>query len=114
MGYLLLKFGISAGLIVGVSEIAKRSTLWGAVLASIPLVSVLAMIWLYAETRDAARVAALSTDIFWLVLPSLALFLVLPLLLRAGWPFWPALATAVAATVAAYALMLRVLGRSFT
>jgi hypothetical protein len=112
VAYLILKFGISAALIVVVSELAKRSTLWGAVLASIPLVSVLAMIWLYLETRDAGRVAALSTDIFWLVLPSLVLFVALPALLRLGAPFWLALAGAIVATVAAYALTLKLLGRS--
>ena len=64
---------MTAVLVVAISEVAKRSSLLGAVLASIPLTSVLAMIWLYADTGDAEKVADLATGIFWLVLPSLAL-----------------------------------------
>uniref|UniRef100_UPI00257C51F1 DUF3147 family protein n=1 Tax=Oceanithermus sp. TaxID=2268145 RepID=UPI00257C51F1 len=87
----LVKLIVSALLIVLVSEIAKRSSLLGALLASVPLVSVLAMVWLYLETRDSERIAAFAQDVFWLVLPSLALFLVLPWLLRAGVQFFAAL-----------------------
>jgi hypothetical protein len=109
--YLLLKVLISAILIAAVSEIAKRSTTFGALLASLPLVSVLAMIWLYRETGDIARVAALSGDIFWLVLPSLLLFIVLPLLIRRGMSFYPALATSAVCTIVGYALVTLVLQR---
>ncbi len=100
------KVGISAVLIVFISEIAKRNSFWAAVLASLPITSILAFIWLFADTGDAVKVANLSNGIFWLVLPSLALFLVLPLLIRIGWGFWPSLATASAATVMAYMFML--------
>ena len=82
-----IKVVVTAVLVVAIAEIAKRSTLMGAVLASIPLTSVLAMIWLYADTGDAQKVADLAAGIFWLVLPSLALFIALPVMLRAGWPF---------------------------
>ena len=75
--YLLLKSLLSGAIIAAVSEIARRSTLFGALVASLPLTSVLAMIWLYHESHDTSRVAALSGEIFWLVLPSLVLFLVL-------------------------------------
>jgi hypothetical protein len=78
----------------------------GAVLASIPLVSVIAMIWLYVDTRDVDKVARLATGIFWLVLPSLVLFVTLPLLLRGGVAFYPSLALSVALTVAAYFAMV--------
>lgn len=84
-----LKIVITAILVVGIAELAKRSTFLGAVLASIPLTSVLAMAWLYADTGDTQKVADLASGIFWLVLPSLALFIALPLMLRAGWPFIP-------------------------
>ncbi|WP_457633782.1 DUF3147 family protein [Oceanithermus desulfurans] len=86
-----------------VSEIAKRSSLLGALLASVPLVSVLAMVWLYLETRDAERIAAFAQDVFWLVLPSLALFLVLPWLLRAGVQFFVALGLGLVLAALAYA-----------
>jgi hypothetical protein len=97
-----VKIVVTAGLVVLISELSKRSTLLGALLASIPLVSVLAMIWLYAETRDVAQVAALSRGVFWLVLPSLALFLLLPALLERGYAFYASLAVSLAATIAAY------------
>ena len=100
------KVALSAVLVVAVSEIAKRSSFWGAALASLPITSLLAFIWLYVETGDTARIAALSHGVFWLVLPSLVLFLVLPFLVRAGWNFWPSLAVASAATALAYAVMV--------
>ena len=104
-----LKILISALLIVLVSEIAKRSTILGALLASIPLVSLLGMVWLYVDTGDSQRVAALAADIFWLVIPSLALFAVLPLMIRHGFSFWTSLATGVGTTALAYALVLMTL-----
>ena len=111
MAYALLKVMLTAVLVVLVSEVAKRSSLLGAVLASVPLVSVLGMIWLYVDTGDSARVASLAGSIFWLVLPSLALFLVLPPLLRHGVGFYLSLLLAVAATVLCYALTVWMLQR---
>jgi putative Ca2+/H+ antiporter (TMEM165/GDT1 family) len=67
MGYYLLKLVITSVLIVAISEIGKKSFLVGAVLASVPLVSVLAMVWLYIDTRDAEKVAALAR---WPAVPS--------------------------------------------
>ena len=88
--YYLVKVLITSVLVVAVSEVAKRSSLVGAILASIPLTSVLAMIWLYVDTGNTARVSALATSVFWLVLPSLVLFLALPWLLKQGLSFFPA------------------------
>jgi hypothetical protein len=109
MTYYALKVAISAILIVSISELAKRSTIAGALLASLPLVSLLAMIWLYAETRNVAEVVALSRGIFWLVLPSLALFLVLPALLERGYNFYLSLAAGAAVTIVAYGATLALL-----
>jgi hypothetical protein len=106
-----IKVIITALVVVGVSEIAKRSSLWAAVLASLPLTSLLAFVWLFLETGDGQRVASLSQGIFWLVIPSLPLFLVLPALLRAEMNFWASLGIASALTIAAYFLMIFVLGR---
>ena len=111
MIYTILKVAISAALIVGISEIAKRSSLLGGLLASLPLTSLLAFVWLYRDTRDTAKIAALSTSIFWLVLPSLILFIVLPLLLKKGVEFYPALGTAVVVMLACYGGMVLVLGK---
>jgi hypothetical protein len=91
--------------------LSKRQTWWGALLASLPLVSLLSLVWLYSETRDTAKAAALASGIFWLVLPSLALFVALPLLLRSGWGFWSALAVGCALTATLYLGELWLLAR---
>jgi uncharacterized membrane protein (GlpM family) len=109
MGYYITKVAITTLLIVLISEIAKRSSFVSAVLASVPLVSVLAMVWLYVDTRDVERVSALSSGIFWLVIPSLALFISLPLLLKQGIDFYPAMGISIAITVLCYWLMLGLL-----
>lgn len=110
MGYYALKIAITTLLIVAISEVAKRSSLIGAILASIPLVSVLAMIWLYVDTKDVEKISALSTSIFWLVIPSLALFVSLPVLLQAGIHFYLSLIIASAITIACYFAMIYILG----
>ncbi|WP_324780689.1 DUF3147 family protein [Thiobacillus sedimenti] len=109
MGQYALKVGLSALIIVAVAEIAKRSTFWAAALASLPLTSVLAFVWLYLDTGDVQKIAALSGSIFWLVLPSLVLLVVLPVLLRLGIGFWASLALSSAATALAYLGAVRLL-----
>ena len=106
-----IKTFISALLIVAVSELSKRSSLLGALLASLPLVSVLAMLWLYSDTGDVTRIATLSTQIFWLVLPSLVLFIALPVLLKNGLAFYPSLAISIGLTSVSYLLLIFVLKR---
>ena len=107
----LIKILLTVAVVVAVSEIAKRSTLWGAALASLPLTSVLAFVWLYLDTGDTQRVATLSAGIFWLVLPSLLLFVMLAYLLRSGWGFWSGLAAGCVLTAAAYFGMIWCLAR---
>jgi len=104
----LVKVTVTAVVVVAVTELAKRSSFWGAVLASLPLTSLLAFVWLYLDTGDIRGVTRLSRSIFWLVLPSLVLFLALPGLLRA-WSFWPSLGVACLLTVAAYVGLVSVL-----
>lgn len=111
MGQYILKVLLTAVVVVAVAELAKRGSAWSALLASLPLTSLLAFVWLYLDTRDAARVADLSQAIFWMALPSLVLFLVLPALLRSGWGFWTSFAIAAASTAASYAGLLWVLDR---
>ena len=105
-----LKIGLSALVLVAVAEVAKRSTFWAAALASLPLTSLLAFVWLYLDTGDVQKVAALAGGIFWLVLPSLLLFVLLPVLLRHGWGFWLSLAVSSGATALAYLGMVKLLG----
>lgn len=102
-----VKFIISAALIVSVSEIARNYRTMGALLASLPLVSVLAMIWLYIEGESTEKISAFSLDVFWLVIPSLLLFLVLPAALKYGMPFPLALIAGCGVTSAAYLLLLK-------
>ena len=110
--YYVIKLVLSAGLILIISELAKRSSLFGGLVASLPLVSLLAMLWLFVETGNVAEVASLSRRIFWLVLPSLSLFLVLPLLLRNHVGSYPALALSTAIMLGCYGIMLVILGRA--
>jgi len=110
MGQYALKIGLSALILVAVAEVAKRSTFWAAALASLPLTSVLAFVWLYLDTGDVQKIATLSGSIFWLVLPSLLLLVLLPLLLRNGLGFWLSLAVSSSATALAYLGMIKLLG----
>jgi hypothetical protein len=107
----IVKILLTATLVIAVAEIAKRSSFWGAAVASLPLTSVLAFVWLYLDTGDSLRVAELSQSILWLVIPSLTLFLVLPLLLRHGMSFWASLGAACVATAVAYVALVWSLGR---
>ncbi len=109
MFYYLTKIAITTILIVVISEVAKRSSFAGAVLASIPLISVLALLWLYIDTKDIAKVSELSTSVFWLVLPSLALFIALPLLLKQGFNFYVSISISIVLTILCYWLMVTVL-----
>ena len=111
MLYLALKGLLSGAIVLIVSELAKRSPALGALIVSLPLVSILAMMWLHHETRDAARLAAHAEATFWYVLPSLPMFLVLPALLRHGWGFYAALAACIVLTALLYLGMAAVLSR---
>lgn len=91
MFYLAVKAVVSGILIALVSETAKRSPGLGALIASLPLVSVLGMIWLWRDTSDPVRMAGHAEATFWFVLPSLPMFLLIPLMLRQGVSFWAAL-----------------------
>jgi hypothetical protein len=103
--YLVIKAAISGVIVALVSEIARRYPGWGGLVASLPLTSLLAMIWLWRDSGDSLKVAELASSTFWFILPSLPLFIVLPMLLRSGVGFWAAMAIVIAGTLALYALM---------
>jgi hypothetical protein len=105
MFYLVLKAAFSGVLVALISEVARRHPGWGGLLASLPMTSILAMIWLWRDSGDAVRVAQLSQSIIWFILPSIPMFLIIPALLRSGIGFWVTMTLAVAATLALYALM---------
>ncbi len=111
MLYLVIKAALSGMIIAIVSEVAKRNAGVGALIASLPLVSILGMIWLWRDTGDAGRLADHAGATFWYVLPSLPMFLLIPALLRNGVPFWLALTCGCAMTIALYLLMIAVAPR---
>ena len=102
MWYLLVKALVSGAVVAAVSEIAKRYPGWGGLVASLPLVSVLGMVWLWRDTHDPQRMAAHAAATFWFVLPSLPMFLAVPALLKRGAGFWPALGAGCVLTMALY------------
>ncbi|MEQ8557590.1 MAG: DUF3147 family protein [Henriciella sp.] len=105
MLYLILKATISGILIAVASTLAKRYPGFGALIASLPLVSVLGMIWLWRDKPDAENMAAHAGATFWYVIPSLPMFLLIPALLRHGVSFWIALAAGCLLTILLYILM---------
>ena len=105
MLYLVLKAAISGVIIAIVSEVAKRSPAFGALIASLPLVSVMGMMWLWRDTGDPQRRAYHAQSTFCFVLPSLPMFLAIPWMLRRGVAFWPALGLGCARTVGLYLAM---------
>jgi len=104
MLYLIIKAALSGAIVAAVSEVARRYPGWGGLLASLPLTSLLAMMWLWRDSGDSERVAELSLSTMWFFVPSLPLFLVLPLLLRSNVGFWPSIVLCVVGTLALYAL----------
>lgn len=103
MLYFVLKAAISGVIVALVSEIGRRYPGWGGLVASLPLTSLLAIMWLWRDSGDPERIASLSTSAFWFVIPSLPMFAAIPLLLRSGVGFWMTMALAVAGTLALYA-----------
>ncbi len=106
MLYLIVKAAVSGLLVAAVSEVAKRYPGLGGLIASLPLVSVLGMIWLWRDTADPQRMAAHATGTFWFVLPSLPMFLLIPALLKRDIGFWPALAAGCLLTITLYAAVV--------
>jgi len=106
MIYYIIKVLLSSVTIVVISEISKRNTFAGSILASIPIVSLLAFIWIYIDTKDVTKIADLSQGIFWLVIPSLIFFILFPILLKKNVDFWISLGTSLTVMVLAYFLML--------
>ena len=103
---------LSGALIVAIAEIGKRAPALAAIVASLPLVSVLGMMLLWWGKPDAENMAQHAQATFWYVLPSLPMFLLIPVLLRSGLGFWLSLLAGCVLTVALYGLMIMA-GRRF-
>jgi hypothetical protein len=106
MLYFISKAALSGVIIALISTVAKRYPAVGALIASLPLISVLGMIWLWRDRPDAANMAAHAEATFWYVLPSLPMFLLIPVMLRAGAGFWLSLAAGCLLTMVLYGLMI--------
>ena len=99
---------LAGAMIAAIAEIGRRLPATAAIIASLPLVSVLGMIFLWHARPDAENMAVHAEATFWYVLPSLPMFLLIPALLRAGASFWLALAAGCILTVALYLLMMQI------
>lgn len=106
MSWFVIKAILSGIIVALVSELARKSPAIGALVVSLPLVSILGMIWLWNDTGDGERIAAHAGATFWYVLPSMPMFLLLPWMLRAGWGFWASLGAGCALTIALYLAMI--------
>lgn len=109
MGYYMVKLLISAGIIVVVSEVAKHNAVMGGLIKSLPLISIIALVWLYADTHDTAKAAALSTSTFWFVLPTLPMFLIFPALLEKGIGFYSSLGISIVIMLGCYLITIAIL-----
>lgn len=104
-----IKILITAIMVVAIAELGKRMSFMGAILASLPLTSILAIIWLYRDTHDIGKIIDLSGNIFWAVLPSLVFFLVLPIFLKNGVQFSTSLIFSIVVMFSAYSLYVFIL-----
>ena len=110
MQYLIVKYLVTAGVVVLVSELAKRSDKLGGLVAALPLVTVLTLIWLYVEQQPVSKIANHAWYTFWYVIPTLPMFLAFPVLLpRIG--FWPTLLTCIIITMVCFGLFAVVVRR---
>ena len=109
MLYYFIKILSSSIIIVAISEISKRSSLMGSILASLPLISLLAFLWMYIDTKDVKKIADLSYGIFWMVLPSLSFFILFPILLKKNISFFFSLGISLIVMIALYFIMIVIL-----
>lgn len=111
MVYYITKLIITALLIVLISEISKRSSLAGALLAAIPLVSILAMTWMYVDTNNSSSAVEFSNRIIWLIAPSMTLFIAFPILIKKDFGFYPSMLISIMMTIFAYYSVIFILGK---
>ena len=111
MAWYIIKIALTAIVIVVVSEISKRLPLLGSLIASLPLISVLGMIWIYQETKDNQKLITHAEGTFWYVLPSLPMFLVMPWMMKKGVSFYLSLGAGILLTVILYVIMTKLLSR---
>lgn len=101
----IIRILLSAAMVLAISEATKRFGFWGSLLASLPVISVISMIWIYTDTKDVQKISTFSTQVFWFVLPSLGLFITLPWFIS-RFSFYASLALSCLVTIALYLLMI--------
>ena len=111
MAWYIIKLALTALVILVVSEISKRLPLLGSLIASLPLISVLGMIWIFQETKDSQKIITHAEGTFWYVLPSLPMFLVMPWMMKKGFSFYLSLGAGILLTIILYVLMTKLLSR---
>ena len=111
MVWYIVKLLISAGVIVLISELSKKLPLLASLVASLPLVSILGMIWMYGEKVEIEKIASHSVGTFWYVVPSLPMFLIMPWMMRKGISFPASLGVGIALTGALYLIMTKILAK---
>ena len=104
MPLLIAKYAITAFIIVLVSEVAKRTDKIGALIASLPFVTIMVMIWLYIDTQDTDKIAKHAYYTFWYVLPTLPMFILMPIMLKKGINFWLSLVLSIVITIVSFAV----------
>lgn len=109
MAYIIFKTLITAIIITTVSELSKRFSFISSLLAALPLTSILIFFWVYVEQKDLQKITTMSTEIFFLVIPSLAFFLILPLLIKKGLGFYTAFSIDVVVTFLIYISYIKIL-----
>ena len=111
MAWYITKIALTALVILLVSEVSKRLPLMGSLIASLPLISVLGMIWIFQETKDAQKIITHAEGTFWYVLPSLPMFLLMPWMMKKGFSFYISLGSGIILTFFLYLIMTKILSK---
>ena len=105
----LVKIVVNAALITGITEVVKRNLVAAALLGALPIVSIISMVWMHVEGRELDKISEYSTATFWLVLPTLPMFLVFPAMVKAGAGFWIAMVVSIVTMLVLYGLLVLLL-----
>ena len=105
----IIKILISAFIILVATEVSKKSTLLSSIIIAIPLVSIVSLTWIWFETKDLNKISTLSTQIFWFVIPSLPMFLLLPFFLNKGLSFYISMIISCGITIILFYIMQRLI-----
>lgn len=108
MHWIIFKYAITAGMVVLISEIAKRSDKLGGLIAALPLVTVLTLIWLFIENQSSEKIANHAWYTFWYVVPTLPMFLAFPWLLK-RYSFWSTLGISIVITLVSFYLFAKLI-----